>query len=1055
MGAMAAVEQGGTEQMGNPYIGPRTFKLTEWKLFFGRDQEARDLLALIISERLVLFYAPSGAGKSSLLNTKLIYGLSEEGFEVLPVARVGGESDLDTTADNIFTYNLITSVHRPEELSSNFEKMSLSHFLDNLVSADDEYYYDDQHVFAEDEEFKPRVLFIDQFEEILTTNRTFWEHRDDFFLQLNEAVSEDDLLWIVLAMREDYVAGLDPYLHHLPNRLRTRYFMQRLNQEAATKAIVEPANNAERPFEDDAAETLVTNLREIRLKENPEKIRYGEFVEPVQLQAVCYQMWKKLQADRPGDNITKQDVDDFADADAALIEFYEEAVADTVDKISVSESTLRSWFEEQLFTDAGTRNMVFRGKDTTGDLPTAVADYLHDRYLLRPVVRPGGVFYELAHGRLVEPIRQSNIEWREKRKARRRRITRPILVTVIVMMFLFGVAGIVIAAESRTKTIEPGSRGQGFVFPLLSDRWTFRGNSDQVVIITVNTDYSGLKPITNLHPLGKPNILRPYSIFLNRISNNLAQDDEHSDSLGVPTRNERYPAYKVDVLEGPDTESVYLLTANDEFVIDIGGEELSSGRYQLAIDTMPLEEAEYFPLLRGVCLGRIQARVSENSPRPADWITKVCRQAVKLNDEAGDADFSYQLCRELYGKRLMDPAPACASFEALAERIKHGETRSLNAKPELSVSNLLKFEAEEGQIAIISLNADDTIEPALYLLGPDLLRDERPRPITGGRMGTKDEIVALIPEQGSYWIDARNHSDISGAYEVSLELITRGELMGGDVEPTMVRDVCLAYTSSMRMEDTFWEEICRQAVQLAMAEEDVFLSYRLCGSLNRIELSEVAAPAREAICQQVEALAERIQPGEVKVVELGPKNSSFLKFEAEAGEFVIVSISADDKRYPYFSLLGPDFLNGHRSRSIARGSMDTGHDTVISKIPENGIYMIEARNQSEDPGIIEVSLNLETVSPVPLSVQPPQACEGNEGSVSFGPVDVGTIVRLRKHSPVDGEENWEERMEQFLWKEAMVLELSGVDSQGCPVVRVDIDKGKYQWRIRDFDIPGD
>ena len=81
-----------TSQITNPYVGPRTFDYEQRHLFFGREREARDLLARVLSERLLLFYAQSGAGKSSLLRTRLIPQLQEErGFVVLPVGRVSGE----------------------------------------------------------------------------------------------------------------------------------------------------------------------------------------------------------------------------------------------------------------------------------------------------------------------------------------------------------------------------------------------------------------------------------------------------------------------------------------------------------------------------------------------------------------------------------------------------------------------------------------------------------------------------------------------------------------------------------------------------------------------------------------------------------------------------------------------------------------------------------------------------------------------------------------------------------------------------------------------------
>ena len=44
----------------NPYVGPRAFKTGE--ALFGRDREVVRLLELLIAERIVLLYSPSGAG---------------------------------------------------------------------------------------------------------------------------------------------------------------------------------------------------------------------------------------------------------------------------------------------------------------------------------------------------------------------------------------------------------------------------------------------------------------------------------------------------------------------------------------------------------------------------------------------------------------------------------------------------------------------------------------------------------------------------------------------------------------------------------------------------------------------------------------------------------------------------------------------------------------------------------------------------------------------------------------------------------------------------------
>ena len=90
----------------NPYIGPRTFQREDRNIFYGRDREARDLMALVASERLILFYAQSGAGKSSLLNTRIIPELETANYEVFPVGRVQGDASSQVDAENIFGINL-------------------------------------------------------------------------------------------------------------------------------------------------------------------------------------------------------------------------------------------------------------------------------------------------------------------------------------------------------------------------------------------------------------------------------------------------------------------------------------------------------------------------------------------------------------------------------------------------------------------------------------------------------------------------------------------------------------------------------------------------------------------------------------------------------------------------------------------------------------------------------------------------------------------------------------------------------------------------------------
>jgi hypothetical protein len=63
-----------------PYKGLESYQVEDSELFFGRDQEALHLVATILSARITIVHAPSGAGKTSLLNARIIPHLEARGW---------------------------------------------------------------------------------------------------------------------------------------------------------------------------------------------------------------------------------------------------------------------------------------------------------------------------------------------------------------------------------------------------------------------------------------------------------------------------------------------------------------------------------------------------------------------------------------------------------------------------------------------------------------------------------------------------------------------------------------------------------------------------------------------------------------------------------------------------------------------------------------------------------------------------------------------------------------------------------------------------------------
>ncbi|MCX6032173.1 MAG: SUMF1/EgtB/PvdO family nonheme iron enzyme [Chloroflexi bacterium] len=426
-----------TDPITNPYVGPRTFTEREGRFFFGREREARDLTARIVSERLLLFYAPSGAGKSSLLYARVIPKLrDEERFQVLPVGRVSGELPAGAGAvDNVYAFNLMTSLHQGDEQSARLAHVTLSDFLarlarETVIAADGQrswrWAYKPELAVelpaagAVQPATGPRfVLVIDQFEELITNHPGRWREREAFFRQLNQALLDDPNLWVVLTLREDYVAALDPYAELTFNRLRARFYMERMDKDAALDAIRRPAELGDRPFAPGVAEQLVDNLRLVRVPGQEAPIP-GQYVEPVQLQVVCYELWENLEkgiegtGGTEGTQITFDDLAEAGDVNRALTQFYEETLAAALADpaaAGVSERQLRTWFDKELITEADTRGLVHQDEADTGGLPNGVVRALQRRFLVRGEARGGDTWIELVHDRFVEPIRASNAAW--------------------------------------------------------------------------------------------------------------------------------------------------------------------------------------------------------------------------------------------------------------------------------------------------------------------------------------------------------------------------------------------------------------------------------------------------------------------------------------------------------------------------------------------------------------------------------------------------------------------------------------------------------------------
>ena len=414
----------------SPYVGPRPFERQDSGRFFGRERETNELLSLVVAHRVSVLYAPSGAGKTSLLKAGLIPRLEDKGFEVLPPTRVLGPTESDKLdIANIYAFQALAGLEGEEADPAYLAPLTIADYLNEQGAFLDKYGL-----------VAPRVLIFDQFEELFTAYPARWEERETFFRQLQDALEAVPLLRIIFSLREDYLAQLEPYAPTMPDNLRHRFRLERMTPEAALTAVRGPLQNTGRSFTDRAAEKLIEELQKIRVEGPGGTITaVGKFIEPVQLQVVCQNLWQSLPTHIT--TITEKELAVYGDVTKALSQFYVTAVRQTIKQpdVKTKEGDLRDWFEKQLITPAETRSIVFQDKETglTGGIPNEAIRHLDRQHIIRGEVRSGSRWYELTHDRFIDPILKANQAWREEIRAKRLRLGGAIIGSVVVVGFCF------------------------------------------------------------------------------------------------------------------------------------------------------------------------------------------------------------------------------------------------------------------------------------------------------------------------------------------------------------------------------------------------------------------------------------------------------------------------------------------------------------------------------------------------------------------------------------------------------------------------------------------
>lgn len=406
------------------------------KLFCGRGREARELADVVLAQRLVVVYARSGMGKSSLINAGLKELLWQDHVLPIPVRLNDGDRG-----------PLVTLY---EGIDQAVKDRGVEHVHGSTVSL---WHCFKTAEFWRDDTLLTPLLILDQFEELFTLQSV--DERATFIAELaglirgvRPAGAPDaggkplghapPNIKVLISLREDFLGHLEELSSAIPEILDNRFRVGPLLEREARQAIVEPARLEDerlisRPFEytPEALDGIWTFLS----RHLPGRTVVSQpYVEPFQLQLLCQRAEEIAMAAQRGKTggaspvtVTWDGLGREAGLRATLASFYERQIASLPPQRS--RRAVRRLCEYGLISVSGRRLSLEEGEILRAyRLPKEALTELVERRLLRADTRVSSVYYELSHDTLVGPI----LETRNRRESRWRVVKRALAAVLVI-----------------------------------------------------------------------------------------------------------------------------------------------------------------------------------------------------------------------------------------------------------------------------------------------------------------------------------------------------------------------------------------------------------------------------------------------------------------------------------------------------------------------------------------------------------------------------------------------------------------------------------------------
>jgi WD40 repeat protein len=344
----------------HPWLGLGSYSEKDLELFWGRDNETKELFRMVKREVLTIIFGCSGVGKTSLLHAGLFPLLRDEHY--LPV-RIRLDYSSDTSFCSQVKDGLLTAVNAAgidivEQCSCGIDpgEETLWEYLHRLK------FWDQRNQLI------TPVLVFDQFEEIFTLGKN--QEKSSFFLsQLSDLVEnyipiqvkdrltrlrnklnfpyQQQHYKVIFSLREDFVASLEQLRPQMPSVMYNRYSLNIMNGAQALDAILGPGGHLVKREVAVELVYFVTAVEQSRIVNNDLKLEKLE-VEPALLSVFC----RELNLKRLEENKNEISSSLLTGSRETILEnFYERSVNDLEPKI-------RIMIEDELLTIFGYRDSI-------------------------------------------------------------------------------------------------------------------------------------------------------------------------------------------------------------------------------------------------------------------------------------------------------------------------------------------------------------------------------------------------------------------------------------------------------------------------------------------------------------------------------------------------------------------------------------------------------------------------------------------------------------------------------------------------------------------------